>query len=454
MTVMNMLSAPAWRRAALLVLLPLALIVGGCGEEGSEANVSAEDAAAEASIENQYTEEVGTLAEEARVQVAFDEIEALEPRTQEELIMLTEIPAPPFQEERRANRYVSMLGDAGADSTWIDEEGNVIALRRGQGDGPTVALGAHLDTVFPEGTDVSVEVRGDTLFAPGVGDDARGLMVVLTVLRALEAADLDTEGDLLFIGTVGEEGLGDLRGVKHLFRDGGPPIDSWIAVDGGGMGRIIHRALGSHRYRVTFEGPGGHSWGAFGTGNPHHALGRAMAHFADAADPYTQEGARTSYNVGRIGGGTSVNSIPFESWMEVDMRSISPERLDGIDAIFQDAVQQALDAQNELTREGEPLAVDVEMIGDRPSGAIDPSTPLVQRAMATTDFFDAEPELGISSTDSNTPIAKGIPSVTIGRGGAGGGAHSLDEWWLNEDGHLAIQRALLLAVAEAGLAGS
>jgi acetylornithine deacetylase/succinyl-diaminopimelate desuccinylase-like protein len=431
-----------------------ALFIGGCASDATdEAPPPVAGADAQATIEPQYVDEVDALAETPIMRRAFDEIIALEPRTQEELIMLTEIPAPPFMEEERAATYREMLQAAGADSTWIDEEGNVLALRRGQSGSRTVALGAHLDTVFPEGTDVTVEARGDTLYAPGIGDDARGLMVVLTVLRALEATDLETEGDLLFIGTVGEEGLGDLRGVKHLFRDGGPPIDSWIAVDGDGMGRIIHRALGSHRYRVTVKGPGGHSWGAFGAGNPHHALGRAITHFTDAADPFTREGARTSYNVGRIGGGTSVNSIPFESWMEVDMRSISPERLDAIDALFQDAMERGLQEQNELTREGAPLTMDVEMIGDRPSGAIDPSTPLVQRAMATITYFDTEPELGISSTDSNTPIAKGIPAVTIGRGGEGGGAHSLDEWWLNKDGHLAIQRTLLLAVAEAGWVG-
>jgi acetylornithine deacetylase/succinyl-diaminopimelate desuccinylase-like protein len=442
-----------WFSTAAPLLVAATLLVGCSSEATDEATTTPPGSDVPTTIQPQYTDEIGALAEQPIVQRAFDEIMALEPRTQDELIMLTEIPAPPFQEDERAAQYLDMLQAAGADSTWIDEEGNVLALRRGQSSRRTVALGAHLDTVFPEGTDVTVEARGDTLFAPGIGDDARGLMVVLTVLRALEATDLQTEGDLLFIGTVGEEGLGDLRGVKHLFREGGPPIDSWIAVDGGGMGRIIHRALGSYRYRVTVEGPGGHSWGAFGTGNPHHALGRAITHFTDAADPFTADGARTSYNVGRIGGGTSVNSIPFESWMEVDMRSISPERLDAIDALFQDAMQRGLEEENALIREGPALTMDVERIGDRPSGAIDPATPLVQRAMATTSYFDTEPELDISSTDSNTPIAQGIPAVTIGRGGAGGGAHSLDEWWLNEDGHLAIQRALLLAVAEAEWAG-
>jgi acetylornithine deacetylase/succinyl-diaminopimelate desuccinylase-like protein len=354
-------------------------------------------------------------------------------------------------EQERARRFAELLRDAGADSVAIDGEGNVIALRHGTGRGRVVALAGHMDTVFPEGTDVSVQRRGDTLSAPGIGDDTRGLAVVLTVLRALEAAQVSTEADLLFIGTVGEEGLGDLRGVKHLFRDDGPRIDSWIAVDGGSVGRIVHRGLGSHRYRVTVNGPGGHSWGAFGLGNPSHALSRAVHYFDDAAAAFVAQGPRTSYNIGRIGGGTSINSIPFEAWMEVDMRSESPVRLVGIDSIFQEAMQRAVREQNDRRLDGPPLTVDIEMIGDRPSGTLDPQAPIVQRAMSAARYLGVEPRLGVSSTDSNIPIALGRPAITIGRGGAGGGGHSPGEWWVNEDGYLAIQNALLVVLAEAGL---
>ncbi len=272
------------------------------------------------------------------------------------------------------------------------------------------------------------------------------------MLRALQGATIRTDADVLFIGTVGEEGLGDLRGVKHLFRAGGPRIDSWIAVDGGSAGRITNGALGSHRYRVTFRGPGGHSWGAFGLANPHHALGRAIHYFVDAADRYTHEGPRTSYNVGVIGGGTSVNSIPFESSMEVDMRSVSPARLEGVDSLLQRAVRRALDEQNALRRDGPPLTVEVALIGKRPSGEIAPETPIVQRALATARYFGLTPTLSTSSTDSNIPIARGIPAVTIGRGGVGGGGHSPGEWWMNRDGARAIKNALLLLLAEAGVA--
>ncbi|MFO7798556.1 MAG: M20/M25/M40 family metallo-hydrolase [Rhodohalobacter sp.] len=398
-----------------------------------------------------YKDEIEQLSKKELIKSAFQYIEQIDSKTTEDLIMLTEIPAPPFKEERRAEKYKEMLREAGADSVWIDEVGNVLGLRKGSEGEKTVALNGHLDTVFPEETDVTVKMRGDTLYAPGIGDDSRGLMVALTVLRAMEHENIQTRDDVIFVGTVGEEGLGDLRGVKHLFSESGPGIDSWIAVDGGSIGRIVNQALGSHRYRVTFEGPGGHSWGSFGLANPAHALGRAMHYFSLEADKFTSDGPRTSYNVGRINGGTSVNSIPFETWMEVDMRSVSNESLEQIDEIFQEAMLKALDKENEMRRRGPELTVDIEMIGDRPSGEIESSNPLVQRAMATAQYFGSDPSLTRSSTDSNIPISLDIPAVTIGRGGAGGNGHSLNEWWLNKDGHLAIQRALLLVVSEAVL---
>ena len=396
--------------------------------------------------------EVATLADHPLVREAYDHVLELDGQTTDDLITLTQIPAPPFMEAERAAVYAEWLREAGADSAWTDDEGNVIALRRGRTGERTVALGGHLDTVFPEGTDVTVQQRGDTLYAPGIGDDTRGLMVVLTVLRAMERAGVETDDDVLFVGVVGEEGLGDLRGMKHLFREGADPIDTWIEVDGGGMDRLVTKGLGSYRYRITFEGPGGHSWGAFGLANPAHAMGRAVRYFQDAADTLTRSGPRTSYNVGRIGGGTSVNSIPFESWMEIDMRSESPASLDVIDAALRAAVQRALDEENELRRDGEPLTVDLDQIGNRPSGELPDDLPLIQRAIAATLQFGSDARLGRSSTDSNVPIALGVPAVTIGRGGEGGNGHAPNEWWINKNGHLAIQRALLLLVAEAGLA--
>lgn len=403
-------------------------------------------------VQPTFQKEIDKLVKKKSIQKAFSIIDELEPMTHQNLVELTEIPAPPFMEHKRAERFSQMLVEAGADKVWIDEVGNVLALRKGKDSSKTIALDAHLDTVFPEGTDVGVKMVGDTLYAPGVGDDTRGLVMVLTVLKAMNQAEIKTSSDVLLVGTVGEEGLGDLRGVKHLFKKNEPKIDSWIAIDGGELGRINNQALGSYRYKITFKGPGGHSWGAFGLANPHHAAGRAVAYFDDAARVYTAEGPKTSYNIGRIGGGTSINSIPFESWMEVDMRSVSPDRLIEIEEILITQTKRALEDYNRLVDKGPKLTVDIEKIGDRPSGELSSELPLIQRAMAATKNFKTEPYLTRGSTDSNIPISLGVPAVTIGRGGKAGGAHSLGEWWLNDDtGPTSIKLALLILVSEAGL---
>ena len=399
-----------------------------------------------------YAQEARELAVHPQVAEALEIAEQLDAWSLDRLIELTEIPAPPFLEKARGQRFAELLNQFGADSVWTDPEGNVIGLRRGRGGERTIGFGGHLDTVFPEGTDVTVRQVGDTLFAPGIGDDTRGLVVVLTALRAMEDAGVETQDDVLFVGVVGEEGLGDLRGMKHLFREANEAPDVWIDVDGGGLSRLVTMGLGSVRYRITFSGPGGHSWGAFGLPNPAHAMSRAVRYFQDVADTLTRSGPRTSYNVGRIGGGTSVNSIPAETWMEVDMRSESPESLDRIEQVFLEAMNRALDEENQLRRTGPALTVDNRKVGDRPSGSLESSIPLIQRALATTEVFGVKGELARSSTDSNVPIALGVPAVTIGRGGVGGEGHSPGEWWINRDGYLAIQRALLLVVAEAGLA--
>jgi tripeptide aminopeptidase len=435
--------------SALLLLLPACATAVVDGTSISPQEVADESPAV---VLPAYTEEAAALAADPRVVRALRHIEELEPRTVEDLITLTQIPAPPFKEEERARHYLGMLRDAGADTVYLDGVGNAVGIRRGIGSGgDPLVLSGHLDTVFPEGTDVTVRVRGDTLYAPGIGDDTRGLVVVLTVLRAMEEAGIRTARDVWFVGTVGEEGLGDLRGVKHLFREDGPAIGGFISVDGSGGGRVVHRALGSRRYRVTFAGPGGHSWGAFGLANPSHAMGRAISLFDERAAAFVATGPRTSYNVGVVGGGTSVNSIPFEAWMEVDMRSVDATRLLQIDSLFRGTVEAAVAEQNGRRARGPGLTADLDLVGDRPSGSIDPGTPLVQRAMATLAQLAYTPSLTISSTDSNVPISLGIPAVTVSGGGVGGNAHALDEWWLNEDGHRAIQSTLLLVLAEAGL---
>lgn len=405
-----------------------------------------------AQLDAQYGDEIKALVQHPKVIAAMNTILAEENNTQANHIYLTEIPAPPFKEDKRAAAFKELLNQIGVDSIWIDPVGNVIALRRGITGKRTIALDAHLDTVFPEGTDVTVRISNDTLRAPGISDDTRGLAMVATVLKALNQNDISTQDDVLFIGSVGEEGLGDLRGVKHLFGPTGPGIDAWISIDGGKIGRVNNKGLGSHRYRITYKGPGGHSWGAFGLVNPIHAIGKAISLFVEKAEPFTRYGARTSYNVGVIGGGTSVNSIPFESAIEIDMRSVSPLRLDSIDAIMHEAVFEALHYQNSLSRLGDTLTVVIDQIGNRPSGELSPTLPLIQRAIASTAYFGKRPTLTRGSTNSNIPISLGIPAVTIGRGGDGGKAHSLDEWFVNEEGHKAIQLALLLLLSECNVA--
>ncbi len=397
-----------------------------------------------------YDREIQEIAARPEMQKALDLIRELDSKSEPELIELTEIAAPPFKEAKRATRFAEKLRDAGMKDVTIDEVGNVLTRFSGTAGGRTVALVAHLDTVFPEGTDVTVRREGTRLVAPGIGDDTRGLVLLLEVVRAMVQAGVKTRDDVLFVASVGEEGLGDLRGVKHLFAKGGPRIDEFIAIDGGSTERVLNEAIGSHRYRVTFKGPGGHSWGAFGLGNPAHALARAITYFDDEASELVISGPKTTYNIGRIGGGTSVNAIPFENWAEVDMRSEDPGRLEKIDAILHETVNRALDEQNKLRRDGPALTVEVKPLGDRPSGKVDPESPLIRRAFAATRFVGAKPELESSSTDSNVPISLGIPATTIGRGGEGEGAHALHEWWSNKDGFRDVQKALLLVVASAG----
>lgn len=434
-------------RTLSVLLICLGLIA--CSD--SENNESEKQATPK--VSEQYANSISRLSGNEAIQDALQFIRDYDEQTVATQIELTEIPAPPFKEHKfgRDQRFAALLKKYGADSVWTDSTGNVIGLRKGTRGDSVLAIAGHLDTVFPEGTDVTVTQKGDTLYAPGISDDGRGLTTVLTVLKAFEHSAISTKNDILFIGDVGEEGLGDLRGMKGLFGSGGPRIDAFVSIDGSGSTSITNGALGSHRYRVIFKGPGGHSWGAFGLANPHHALGQAIANFVDSADDYTSDGEKTSYNVGRIGGGTSVNSIPFESWMEVDMRSLSQGRLNRIDTLFHKAVRKALNAQNNIRRSGPALTVDIKMIGNRPSGQTDPGNALVQRAMAATSHFGDSASLRTSSTDSNIPISKGIPAITLGGGGVGGGSHSLDEWYLNKEGYIGIQRVFLIAAAQAGI---
>ncbi len=405
-------------------------------------------------IHPKYKQEVRDLISKPEIAKAFEYIKKIDPVTVQDMIRLTEIPSPSFHEKEKGLVFATLLRNAGADKVWTDEAGNVIALRKGTQSGKTIIVDAHLDTVFPFGTDVKVRQRGDTLFAPGITDANRALAVVIALLKTMSAQNMRTESDIWFTGSTGEEGLGDLKGMKHLFRDGAQPISTFIAIDGGGLEDIVNGGIGSVRYKITYKGSGGHSYGAFGIGNPHNALAQAITSFVPGADEFTKDGPKTTYSISVIGGGTSVNSIPYESWMLVDMRSESREKLAGIQKLFLEAVQEGLDKENKIIRSGKPLTADIEKVGERPTGVASPESELIQRTMAVSDHLTGgkKPELSSSSTNSNVPLSKGIPAVTIGRGGIGYGAHSLGEYFINKDGHLAVQQALLLILMQGGYA--
>jgi len=346
-----------------------------------------------------------------------------------EIIAINEIPAPPFKEADRARAFAQMLRESGLANVEIDPEGNVLGLRKGTGSGPLVAVAAHLDTVFPEGTDVRVRREGNRLLGPGVGDNSRSLAVMLAIVRALESANVQTTGDILFVGDVGEEGPGDLRGMRYLFQKGRykDRIRMFISIDGAGNGSdIVNGALGSRRYRVTFRGPGGHSYGAFGLVNPTYALAKAMDRLSKVSVPSTP---RTTYNVGVIGGGTSVNSIPNEVWMDVDLRSESPQQLNKLAEEFIKQARAAADDENKArsTNQGR-IEVDAKVIGERPSGITPADSPIARLAAAAVSKFGLLPTFSVGSTDANIPISLGVPALTIDSGGSGGRAHALDEW--------------------------
>ena len=344
-----------------------------------------------------------------------------------ELIELTEIPAPPFKEAARARAFMEMLRRHGLADVEMDAEGNVMGMRKGAGR-DLLVVNAHLDTVFPEGTDVKVKRDGTRLMAPGIGDDTRGLALILALIRAMDAGTVQTASDILFVGNVGEEGEGDLRGIKFLLQKGKykDRVKQLIAIDGNDVESITRGGVGSRRYRVTFKGPGGHSYGAFGLVNPAFAMGAAIAKFSRVQVPATP---KTTFNVGVVAGGTSINSIPAEVTMDVDMRSTSCGELKKLDASFLAIVREAVDEENTArsTKEGR-VAADPRLIGERPCGETSLTAPIVAGAAAVVRAFGGMPSFAFSSTDANIPMSLGLPAITIGRGGPGGRTHSPDEW--------------------------
>jgi len=346
-----------------------------------------------------------------------------------ETIQITEIEAPPFKEAKRAKIFGEMLRQSGLSDVEIDAEGNVVGLRRGTGTSPLIAIAAHLDTVFPEGTNVKVRREGTRLYAPGVGDDSRAVAVLLEIVRAMDSAKIQTSSDILLVADVGEEGPGDLRGMKYLFQKGPykDKIKLFISLDPFGWGNDVTTAgMGSKRFKVIFTGPGGHSFGSFGLVNPAYALGNAIAKLSKMQVP---QRPKTTYNVGVVGGGTSVNSIPFESWMEVDIRSETKEELNRAVENFTRLMHEAVEEENRArsTSQGK-IDIDVKLIGDRPFGEIFQTAPIVQTAAAVIRAFGMVPTFGLSSTDANIPLSMGIPAITLESGGTGSRNHTLDEW--------------------------
>jgi acetylornithine deacetylase/succinyl-diaminopimelate desuccinylase-like protein len=389
---------------------------------------------------------LASLLGSSRIRQAFQFIDELGDELDAELVRICEIPAPPFKEEPRAREVARRFAEIGLERVRSDEVGNVIAERPGLSSRPSVIVSAHLDTVFPEGTDVQVRREGARFHAPGVSDNTCGIVSLIALARALDAADVKTEGAIYFVATVGEEGEGNLRGVRHLFDRGEfrSGVDSFISLDGPGLERITQRALGSRRYRVRVIGPGGHSWGDFGIVNPVHALGRAIARFASYPAPLAP---RTAYNVGIIEGGSSVNAIPERASMVIDMRSVSGTEIEKLEAYLRRVVEIAVREENsQRAMSGTSLTCEFDEVGDRPSGETPVDSRIVRAAIECSRVLGIEPRLDCSSTDSNIPISLGIPAITLGVGGLSNNCHSLTEWYEPVGRELGLKRLLLLTV--------
>jgi len=397
-----------------------------------------------------------------RVRSARAHIERSDEATLARQAALSAIPAPTGAEAARGARVAEMLGDIGLQDVHVDDVGNVRGwYRHDSSDGVgaqhaaplhhgCVVISAHLDTVFGAELDVSVSRRGPRLEGPGIADNARGLAALVAIGEALVRARVETRRPVLFAATVGEEGSGDLRGVRHLLGPSDRPTvlpSAFIALDGAGIERIVHRALGARRYRVTFHGPGGHSWAAFGVANPANAVGRAIERIASLP---VHPSPRTAHSVVRLGGGTGLNSLPQEAWFDLDLRSEEPHALEKLDAAVQAILAKALAEENRHRVPGTaPLTCDVRRVGDRPSGLTPRTHPLVQTAVAATRAVGHDHQLACASTDANVPIALGVPAVALGAGGRAGDAHLPTEWYENEKGALGIVRALLVTAAMA-----
>ncbi len=396
----------------------------------------------------------GALLADATVEAAREHIHETDARTVEDMLALVQVPAPPFGESARGTWMRESFQAMGLADVTVDEVGNVLGRlpASGRAAGAPVLLAAHLDTVFPAETDIHVRREHGRIHAPGISDNCRGLAALLAIGRALVHAGVRPAAPLVFAANVGEEGVGDLRGMKHLFRDGSPwrGIRGFISVDGTGLRRIVTRGVGSRRFRIVVEGPGGHSWADWGAPNPVNALGLAVAELARLPLP---KQPRTVLTVGRIAGGTSVNAIPDSAWLELDLRSEAAAPLHEMESRVRRLFVQAVAEANARRRRGTAaLSLNIEVIGNRPTGETALTAEIVRAARAATRAVGEMPEMVSSSTDANMAMALGIPAIAMGAGGEAGGTHTLEEWYSNDKGPEGIVRVLLTVLGVSGLA--
>lgn len=408
--------------SAVAGLLASAFVMVSCSVFAMDENRSVSQAPSALSVINTATYEIAAQS----LTQQFD-------RIVDETITLTQIPAPPFQEDKRAEHYVKMFKLAGFADVMRDAEGNVLALlKSGKGRGDVIVVSAHMDTVFPIETDVTVQREGYRLTGPGTGDDAWNMSVILAYARIMKSQQIQTDHDILFVGTVGEEGPGDLRGVRHLLTKGAYAgrIKSFFSFDGLDPEEIVNQAAGSFRYRSTFTGPGGHSYGAFGIVNPIAAAAKTVSNLYDISVPIDP---KTTYAASLISGGVSINSIPNEAVLRVDLRSKSARELGKLDAAYKVAAEEAAAFEN-TARSTQVGAVSVshELIGNRPAGETEASHPFAAGVRDIIAAHGYKPRFIPASTDANLPMSLGIPALTIGSGGFIFGEHSLDEYIIVE----------------------
>lgn len=377
---------------------------------------------------------------------ALEYIHAHDARHLDLQVRIAEIPAPTFHERERARFMEAEFRRVGLKKVEIDKQGNVLGWRPGKSE-RTLVIAAHLDISFAPGVNTKVRKEGDRWHGPGLADDSRGLAALIALAEAMDHAGIATNRTILFVANVGEEGLGDLIGVRYLFKESPhrTRFDAFISIDGTSPARIVNGGTGVKRYRVTLRGPGGHSYGNFGRPSPAHALGAIISRIAAIETPAKP---KTTFNVGRIGGGTAVNAIAEESWLEVDLRSESPSELDRLELKFHEAVRAGVDEENRRrAASGAALKSEVKLVSNRPGGETAAASPIVQASLWASKATGHTPSLGYGSTDSNLPISLGIPAVTLGGGGRSDNAHSLQEWFEPADAWKGPQTVLLTILA-------